>query len=509
MTARLFFTFLFCLGAFQARAAETAADNPIVRSIRYPVALGSLYPENPKELRRLAKELLESADRHFRPEGRIPKALIVPSASMFLSGKTAAAGYAYMKRIRPFVRRVVILAAPMNKSYFGMVVPAAKYWEMPDRRFEIDTETAERLAKIPGITRDDAPHAGEYAAEVQLPFIAAAFGDEVKILPVLVGDASVIQVSDLIDAVWGGPETVIVVVSQIPDARSYDEAVKKTETAVRLLKKKDYASLRKRHVTGLLPVRGLLHYASEHDAEVRLLDTGTSADVFPPSSKVSGYAAFGVFETELSEEERKEELEKLLRENQEDLLRIAAHSVLSGFKRGRPLYVRESRYDEELSKKGAVFVSLYYNGALRGSVGSSEPVRSVLRDVSENAYAAAFQDFRFAPLGEDEIKDAEISISLLTPKVPLKFENEADLLKKMRPDRDGFVLRERENKALFLPSVWDTFSTPKEFLMHLKRKAGLPADYWSPTLKMYRFEVIDINSGDLPDPKSVWEERRR
>lgn len=502
---RLLFIFLFCFGAVQVRAA----DNPVMQKIRYPVARGSLYSETPKELRQNAKDLLETAERRFRPEGKIPKALIVPSASMLLSGGTAAAGYIRMKRARPFIRRVVILAAPMNKNYFGMIVPAAKYWEMPDRRFEIDTETAERLSKIPGITRDDVPHAGEYAAEVQLPLIAAMFREDVKILPVLVGDASIVQVSDLIDAVWGGPETVIIAVSQIPDARSYDEAVKKTETAVKLLKKKDYQSLRKRHVTGFLPVSGLLHYASEHDAEVQVFDAGTSADVLPLSSKVSGYAAFGVFETELSEEERKAELERLLQKNQEDLLRIAAHSVLSGFKRGRPLYVRESRYDEDLSRKGAVFVSLYYNGALRGSVGSSEPVRSVLRDVSENAYAAAFQDFRFAPLGEDEIKDAEISISLLTPKVPLKFKDEADLLKKMRPDRDGFVLRERENKALFLPSVWDTFSTPKEFLTHLKRKAGLPADYWSPTLKMYRFEVIDINSGDLPDPKSVWEERRR
>ncbi len=502
------FAALFCFFSVQAQGADSG-DNPIVQKIRYPVALGSLYPEKAKDLKHTVKELLVSADRHFRPDGKIPKALIVPSSSIFLSGRVTAAGYAYLKRVRPFLKRVVILYAPMNKSYFGMVVPEAKFWEMPDRRFEIDTATAERLSQIPGITRDDAPHASEYGAEVQLPFISALFPPEVKILPVLVGDASVLQVSDLIDAVWGGPETVVIVVSQLNDAKTYEDVLERADYVIKRLEKKEYQSLNKRHLTGLLPVKGLLHYASEHDGEVKILARGTSADEFAPSKKVSGYLAAGVYETELSEEERKEKLEKLLQENQEDLLRIAAHSVLSGFKRGRPLYVRESRYADDLSKKGAVFVSLYYNGMLRGSVGSSEPTRSIIRDVSENAYAAAFQDFRFAPLGEDEIKDAEISISLLTPKVPLKFESEEDLLKKMRPHRDGFVLRERENKALFLPSVWDTFSTPKEFLMHLKRKAGLPADYWSSTLKMYRFEVIDINSGDLPDPKSIWEARKR
>lgn len=456
------FAVLFCFFSVQAQGADSG-DNPIVQKIRYPVALGSLYPEKAKDLKHTVKELLVSADRHFRPDGKIPKALIVPSSSIFLSGRVTAAGYAYLKRVRPFLKRVVILYAPMNKSYFGMVVPEAKFWEMPDRRFEIDTATAERLSQIPGITRDDAPHASEYGAEVQLPFISALFPPEVKILPVLVGDASVLQVSDLIDAVWGGPETVVIVVSQLNDAKTYEDVLERADYVIKRLEKKEYQSLNKRHLTGLLPVKGLLHYASEHDGEVKILARGTSADEFAPSKKVSGYLAAGVYETELSEEERKEKLEKLLQENQEDLLRIAAHSILSGFKRGRPLYVRESRYADDLSKKGAVFVSLYYNGMLRGSVGSSEPTRSIIRDVSENAYAAAFQDFRFAPLGEDEIKDAEISISLLTPKVPLKFESEEDLLKKMRPHRDGFVLRERENKALFCRRYGTRFRRRRNF----------------------------------------------
>ena len=107
-------------------------------------------------------------------------------------------------------------------------------------------------------------------------------------------------------------------------------------------------------------------------------------------------------------------------------------------------------------------------------------------------------------MNEEEIKNAEITISVLTRPTPIRFENEKELLAKIRPRQDGLILRERSNKALFLPQVWETFSSPEEFLAYLKQKAGLPMDYWSPTVKVYRFDVIDINSGDLENPGSVW-----
>ena len=225
---------------------------------------------------------------------------------------------------------------------------------------------------------------------------------------------------------------------------------------------------------------------------------------FPGADKVVGFGAFGVYETNDGAEDNKVQMENILQANQESLLRVAAQSIVTGFERGRPLRLRESRYPEELRQKGATFVNIYYNGALRGSAGSGEPKRSILEDIAENAYAAAFSDFRFIPLNEEEIKNAEITISILTRPSPVRFENEKDLLAKIKPHQDGLILRERSNKALFLPQVWETFSSPEEFLAYLKQKAGLPMDYWSPTVKVYRFDVIDINSGDLENPGSVW-----
>lgn len=499
---RLFYVLLF-LSVF---AVPLRAENPIVQKIRYPAAMGAYYPEDPRELTKLVRFKLEEAQGRMRYDGRkMPKALIVPHNSLYFSGSSAAVGYASLAWARPFIRRVVLIGSAHKGNYFGMALSDARYWEMPDRRFPVDRKTADRLAAIPGISFDDTPHVTEYSLEMQLPFISALFGKDVEILPILVGDARVEQVSDLIDAVWGGPETLLIVSTDMSHSDSPERTREKDEATARRIEKKEYGAMKPSLMCAPLAVAGLLHYAAEHDMEVRTLDLRTSADVFPGAEGAVGFGAFGVYETEIDPDTRKKALEETLRTNREALLRIAAQSILSGFERGRSLRLRESRYPAELRENGAVFVSIYHNGMLRGSVGSSEPERSLLEDVAENAYAAAFQDFRFAPLTLEEMKEAEISISFLTPKMPLKFADEADLMKKIRPHRDGLVLRDRANRGLFLPSVWDTFSSPAEFLAHLKRKAALPADYVSPTLKIYRFEVIDINSGDLEDPGSIWQ----
>ncbi len=482
------------------------ADTVMPQEIRYPAVIGSFYPRDGRELSRKTADLIDTADRRLRLSGSdIPKAIIVPHNALYFSGLTAGAGYAALKKLKPFVRRVVLIGSSHQGKYFGISLSQARYWEMPNRRFEVDRELTEKLIKMQGIGFDNDAHEAESSLEMQLPFINAVLGKDVKIMPVLVEDASIEQISDLIDAVWGGPETVIVISTDMATEKDVETVQKAMEKTARLLERKDYSSIKSRDFCASLPVMGLLSYARENNLEVRTLDLKTSADFYPMTDKVIGFGAFGVYEKEeaLKEDSRKR-LEGILQANQEALLRVAAQSVLSGFERGRALRVRESRYPEELREKGATFVNIYYNGVLRGSAGSTEPVRSVLEDVAENAYAAAFSDFRFVPLSPEEAKNAEISISFLTYPEPLHFESEKELLDKITPQEDGLILKERANRALFLPQIWETFSSPHEFLVHLKQRAGLPADYWSPTIKVYRFKVIDINSGDLENPKSIW-----
>ena len=502
----MFLVLALCVLPFGGQARDI-----LPQEIRYPAVIGSFYPRDGRELSRQAADFVDTADRRLRvSDGPIPKAIIVPHNALFFSGPVAGAGYAALKRLKPFVKKVVLIGSSHQGKYFGISLSQARYWEMPNRRFEADRELTEKLIKMQGIGFDNEAHEAESSLEMQLPFVNAVFGKDVKIVPILVEDASVEQVSDLIDAVWGGPETVIVVSTDMSSGKDAESVQNVLRETARRVEKKEYSSLKSDRFCAPLPVAGLLAYARENNLDVQTIDLRTSADAYLTTNKVIGFGAFGVYDTNKDAmEDSRERLESILQENQEALLRVAAQSIVSGFERGRSLRVRGNRYPEELREKGATFVNIYYNGALRGSAGSDEATRSILEDISENAYAAAFSDFRFIPLEEEEMKNAEISISFLTSPTPVHFSDEEDLMKKIKPQEDGLILKERSNRALFLPQVWNTFSSPKEFLLHLKQKANLPADYWSPTIKIYRFNVIDINSGDLENPKSVWLLRKK
>ena len=159
------------------------------------------------------------------------------------------------------------------------------------------------------------------------------------------------------------------------------------------------------------------------------------------------------------------------------MLRLAKDSIGWGLRYGRPLKVKLQDYDAALSEPGACFVTLNRHGQLRGCIGSLEAQRPLAEDISENAYAAAFRDPRFNPLQASELEDLELSISLLTPPQPMQFTSEQDLLEQIRPGVDGLILEQGYHRGTFLPSVWQQLPDKREFLRHLKLKAGLPVDF--------------------------------
>lgn len=142
-----------------------------------------------------------------------------------------------------------------------------------------------------------------------------------------------------------------------------------------------------------------------------------------------------------------------------------------------------------LEAPGASFVTLTQYGALRGCIGSLEAHRPLIRDVRENALAAAFRDPRFAPLIATELDITRVEVSLLTPATALTFQSEADLLAQLRPGIDGLILRYGERRGTFLPQVWESLPEPRDFLAQLKRKTGLPADFWHGDINVARYEV--------------------
>lgn len=169
------------------------------------------------------------------------------------------------------------------------------------------------------------------------------------------------------------------------------------------------------------------------------------------------------------------------------LLQVAGDSIRHGLVHQQPLPLRAADYPAELQPLRATFVTLHRYGELRGCIGILEAVRPLVEDVAYHAYAAAFEDYRFTPLTAAELEGLEIHISVLSPPEPLHFRSEAELLQQLRPGIDGLVLRDRGCRGTFLPSVWQSLREPREFLRHLKVKAGLPSDWWSDTLAVERY----------------------
>lgn len=167
------------------------------------------------------------------------------------------------------------------------------------------------------------------------------------------------------------------------------------------------------------------------------------------------------------------------------LLRLAREAIAAEF--GAPLPPAPDL--PWLREPGATFVTLTQHGNLRGCIGSLAAHRPLLEDVRSNAVAAAFRDPRFEPMQEAELVRTNVEVSLLSPMQPMQFTSEADALAQLRPGVDGVVFEYAHYRSTFLPQVWEQLPSPAGFMAQLKRKAGLPGDFWSPEVRLARYTV--------------------
>ena len=182
----------------------------------------------------------------------------------------------------------------------------------------------------------------------------------------------------------------------------------------------------------------------------------------------------------------------LTQEDQQICRKIALQSIKHGLEEGRALHVNTSDYSSDLQQNLASFVTLHKNGELRGCIGALEAQQPLINDISEHAYAAAFQDPRFSVLQDNEYEQLELEISVLGKPELMTFESEKDLLQQIRPDVDGLIIEYGYNRGTFLPSVWQQLPDKKEFLNHLKMKAGLPVHWWDNAAKISRYETFSF-----------------
>lgn len=183
---------------------------------------------------------------------------------------------------------------------------------------------------------------------------------------------------------------------------------------------------------------------------------------------------------------------KLTTADKNTLKEIAKTSIEYGLRCQRPYPVDLEKLTPALKEIRATFVTLKINDKLRGCIGTLTARTTLAQDVSDHAFAAAFQDPRFPALQKHELAQLAYHISILSLAEPMNFINEEELLHQIRPGRDGLILEDGIHRATFLPSVWESLPDKQDFLNNLKLKAGLPENYWSKKIKVSRYECEDI-----------------
>jgi AmmeMemoRadiSam system protein B len=264
-------------------------------AIRPAAVAGSFYPAAAAELQREIGELLGSVET--AAIAPVPKALIAPHAGYIYSGPVAAAGYSRLARARERIRRVVLLGPSHFVGFHGMATSSTEGWQTPLGTVPIDRPVVERLIKAGLIGMLDAAHAREHSLEVQVPFLQVALS-EFALVPIVVGDASPEAVAALLDAVWAGPETLIVVstdLSHYLEYRSCQETDRQTADAIERL---DTSALEPDSACGLVAVRGLLTAVRRRCMSIARLDLRNSGDTAGPRGRVVGYGSWALFEPE-------------------------------------------------------------------------------------------------------------------------------------------------------------------------------------------------------------------
>jgi AmmeMemoRadiSam system protein B/AmmeMemoRadiSam system protein A len=453
-------------------------------TVRPAAVAGAFYPGDPQVLTAQLGELLGAPDAGAEA-ANAPKAVIVPHAGYVYSGAVAARAYEALAAARDSVTRVVLLGPVHRVPVRGLALPGAEAFETPLGRVAVDADAVRGLAGLPQVVTSPAAHALEHSLEVQLPFLQKVLGS-FSLVPLAVGDASVAEVAEVIERLWGGTETVVVLSTDLSHYHSYQEA-KRIDGATLARIASLASDLDHEQACGATPLNGLLRVARDKHLSIRLLAACNSGDTAGDRGRVVGYSSFALHEAGGAPSRD---------EQGRTLLGIARGAI------GRQLgQAAAPRLDHPawLAQPGATFVTLTMRGALRGCIGSLQAHRPLGLDVAANAENAAFRDPRFAPLTLQEWPQVAAEVSLLTAPEKAEFGDEIDLLGRLRPGVDGVILEYGGRRGTFLPQVWESLPDRRLFMQELKRKAGLAADTPLAQCNVWRYQVVKWREADFAD----------
>ena len=458
-------------------------------AVRLPAVAGTFYPSNDDVLSSSVDAMLRNSTNDLP----CPKVIIAPHAGHVYSGQIAASAYSRLSNTDTPIKRVVLLGPSHKVAFKGVAATSCTAYKTPLGEIPVDSAAVQTILQLPGTGFLDEAHTNEHSLEVHLPFLQRELG-AFSLVPLVVGDATKDEVANVINALWSGAETLIIVSSDLSHFHAYDKAREiDAQTSRKILTLE--SNLVGEEACGYRPINGLLHVLKARGLKVEQLSVLNSGDTAGDKDRVVGYGTYIVLETpgisknETGANTMDSQLPLAFRQR---LLQVARGAVLSSLESSGNYNIDLDSYPPELKQERATFVTLYINDSLRGCIGSLAAHRPLVVDIAHNAQAAAFKDPRFKPLTLAEFQHVDFHISVLSVPRVLAVSSRSELMDKLRPGIDGLIIEEKGRRATYLPSVWEQISDAETFVSALRRKAGLDATGWHADTVVHQYTTEEF-----------------
>ena len=454
--------------------------------IREAAVSGKFYTEKPNILSQEIDIALENSLKRnpFAPEDKgsifSPKVIVVPHAGYRFCLQVAAEAYTRIYHSKSQIKRVVMLSPSHYFPLQKLALPESSYFQTPLGKIPVEQSIYDDLLqKFSFIEINEEVHKPEHGLEVHLPILQRVIRDDFSIIPFVVGNVPIDKISELIDYLWGEEETCILISTDLSHYLENEEAMKidhKTKRMIEQVYLKDFTG---QNACGVIPLASSLLNAQKRALRISTLYIANSYQTTGLSpERVVGYGSW-IFE--------EQNTTRVPERYRNFLIHTAVQSIVYYLKEGKEITIKWDQIPYELQTIRATFVTLKLNGQLRGCIGSLQARNPLLLDIVQNAIKAAFNDPRFPAIQAQDLALLSLEISILSPLAPLAVEGENDLVEKMTPEKDGFILMDNDKQGTFLPSVWEQLPDKRDFLNGLKRKAGISD--WSDSTKVIRYQA--------------------
>jgi len=447
--------------------------------VREPIAAGTLYPSDPQLLRVEIDTAIKNAESDFAS----PKVLVLPACGLCAAPEVAGGAMFMLESERDHIDTVVVIAdydpAIGDRRFSGVAVPRAIAFRTPLGDLLVHRGVADALGALPGVTLNDRPFLTDQSIEVHLPPVQRLLGT-VKIVPILVGDASPAEVVDVLERVWGDRHTLVIASSFFGEGNDAEVVHELGERAREILRRGDASALTSEMASSPITLAALATITSRRSMGLNEL----SADVVDHPFATDRFADAGTFG---AWESHDVSLAAVDVAHLRALALSTVHlTVLGGVAEG----TLKDRIPPALAARRASVVTLRREGETRGSAGTIEADRSLGASVVRNA-AAACADPRLPSVQPAELDTIDMSISVVSPIERIFPESWQELSQIFAPGRHGVLVTTEHGRAAQLPAMWARFRDPESFIAAVAQKARLDTGMRVSEAAWYRFETIE------------------